>query len=185
MKKSYVTSGACTLEISCHAFLSVHCSLVVSCWERANLLALLYVTFFVFLSLSHVVSWVRCGTWLYRFLIFALLLTLFPLFSFFFQIMFPVPHLCFPVLLKIRPFFQYSSEIIALVPSQPKTPQRASTLISHISHLNKLILTSNLLCGIQGLYIEDKNGDRLLDICSPAPSGGCSRYSYSDAIDES
>ena len=30
----------------------------------------------VFLSLSHVVSWVRCGTWLYRFLIFASLLTL-------------------------------------------------------------------------------------------------------------
>ena len=27
------------------------------------------------LSLSHVVSWVRCGTWLYRFLIFALFLT--------------------------------------------------------------------------------------------------------------
>ena len=27
----------------CHAFLSVHCSLVVTCWERANLLALLYV----------------------------------------------------------------------------------------------------------------------------------------------
>ena len=26
---------------------------------------------FVFLSLSHVVSWVWCGTWLYRFLIFA------------------------------------------------------------------------------------------------------------------
>ena len=30
---------------------------------------------FVFLSLSHVVSWVRCGTWLYRFLIFATFLT--------------------------------------------------------------------------------------------------------------
>ena len=29
----------------CHTFLSVHCSLVVTCWERANLLALLYVTF--------------------------------------------------------------------------------------------------------------------------------------------
>ena len=29
----------------CHAFLSVHCSLVVTCWERANLLALLYVMF--------------------------------------------------------------------------------------------------------------------------------------------
>ena len=29
----------------CHAFLSVHCSLVITCWERANLLALLYVMF--------------------------------------------------------------------------------------------------------------------------------------------
>ena len=29
----------------------------------------------VFLSLSHVVSWVRCGTWLYRFLIFGVFLT--------------------------------------------------------------------------------------------------------------
>ena len=27
----------------CHAFLSVHCRLVVTCWERVNLLALLYV----------------------------------------------------------------------------------------------------------------------------------------------
>ena len=25
----------------CHAFLSVHCSLVVTCWERAGLMALL------------------------------------------------------------------------------------------------------------------------------------------------
>ena len=59
----------------CHAFLSVHCKLVVTCWERANLLALLYVCFRVFLSLSHVVSWVSCGNWLYRFLIFSFLLT--------------------------------------------------------------------------------------------------------------
>ena len=29
----------------CHAVLSVHCSLVVTCWERANLLAHLYVMF--------------------------------------------------------------------------------------------------------------------------------------------
>ena len=29
----------------CHAFLSVHCSLVVICMELANLLALLYVMF--------------------------------------------------------------------------------------------------------------------------------------------
>ena len=29
----------------CHALLSVHCSLVVTCWERVNFLALLYVMF--------------------------------------------------------------------------------------------------------------------------------------------
>ena len=29
----------------CHAVMSVHCSLVVTCWERANRLALLYVKF--------------------------------------------------------------------------------------------------------------------------------------------
>ena len=29
----------------CQVFLSVHCSLVVTCWERADLLALLYVMF--------------------------------------------------------------------------------------------------------------------------------------------
>ena len=29
----------------CHDFLSVHCSLVVTCWERANLLAPLYAMF--------------------------------------------------------------------------------------------------------------------------------------------
>ena len=60
----------------CHAGLSVHCSLVATCWERANLLALLYAMFSWVLLLSHVVSLVRCGTWLYRFLIFAFFLTL-------------------------------------------------------------------------------------------------------------
>ena len=30
----------------CHVFLSVHCSLVVTCWERADLLALMFVTFY-------------------------------------------------------------------------------------------------------------------------------------------
>ena len=29
----------------CNPFLSVHCSLVVTCWERDNLLTLLYVIF--------------------------------------------------------------------------------------------------------------------------------------------
>ena len=30
----------------CNGFLSVHCSLMVNCWERADLLALLYVMFY-------------------------------------------------------------------------------------------------------------------------------------------
>ena len=30
----------------CHAFLSVHCSLVVTCWEMVILLAVLYVMFY-------------------------------------------------------------------------------------------------------------------------------------------
>ena len=56
---------------------SGHCSLVVTCLERADLLARLYVKFYcVNLSLSHVMHWVRCGTLLYRFKIFAILLTL-------------------------------------------------------------------------------------------------------------
>ena len=48
--------------VSCvtHAFASVHCCLVVACWERTDLLALVG-DFIVFLLLSHVISWVRCS----------------------------------------------------------------------------------------------------------------------------
>ena len=49
--------------------------LVVTCWERADLLALVCGVFCEFVTFP-LVSWVRCGTWLYRFLIFAPLLTL-------------------------------------------------------------------------------------------------------------
>ena len=43
----------CYLSCVCHAFLSVQCSIVVTCWERANLLALLCVIFLcVFVTLS-------------------------------------------------------------------------------------------------------------------------------------
>ena len=56
--------------ISCHTVLSVPCSLVDTCWERADLLALLYAMF----SCVFVTS--RCSIWLYRFLIFAVVLTL-------------------------------------------------------------------------------------------------------------
>ena len=48
---------------------------VVTCWERADLLALVCGVFCEFVTFP-LVSWVRCGTWLYRFLIFAPLLTL-------------------------------------------------------------------------------------------------------------
>ena len=56
--------------------LSVSGSLVVTCWERAALLVLVYVMFSCVLSLSHKVLWVRCGNFLYRFLIVAFFLTL-------------------------------------------------------------------------------------------------------------
>ena len=56
----------------CHTVLSVPCSLVVTCWERADLL----LWFLVFLSRLHMVSWVRCGASLYRFLIFAYFITM-------------------------------------------------------------------------------------------------------------
>ena len=42
-------------------FLSVHCSLVDTSWERVDLLAFLYVMFYYALSLFHVVFRVRCG----------------------------------------------------------------------------------------------------------------------------
>ena len=54
------------IYVSCSSFFFV-------CWERAGVLALVCD---VFLSLSHVVAWVRCGTWLCRFLIFAVFLIL-------------------------------------------------------------------------------------------------------------
>ena len=47
----------------------------VTCWERADHLALVCGVFCEFVTFP-LVSWVRCGTWLYRFLIFATLLTL-------------------------------------------------------------------------------------------------------------
>ena len=44
-----------------HAFASAHYCLVVTCWERADLLALLLVLFIVFLLHSNVVSLGGCG----------------------------------------------------------------------------------------------------------------------------
>ena len=47
----------------CYGALSVPCSLVITCWERAGFLGLL--CFLVFLSLSHIVSQIKCSYCLY------------------------------------------------------------------------------------------------------------------------
>ena len=63
------------LSCVCYVFVRVCLYvLVVTCWERADLLALACGVYYEFATFP-LVSWVRCGTWLYRFLIFAPLLT--------------------------------------------------------------------------------------------------------------
>ena len=46
----------------CFVLVMLSCSLVVTCLERADLLALLYVEIYCVLSLPDGVSWVKCGT---------------------------------------------------------------------------------------------------------------------------
>ena len=46
----------------CHTVLLLPCSPVVTCWEVADLLALLCLMFSYVLSVSDMVSRVRCGT---------------------------------------------------------------------------------------------------------------------------
>ena len=55
---------------------SIYMCFVVTCWERADLLALVCGIFCEFVTIP-LVSWVRYDTGLYRFLIFAPLLTFF------------------------------------------------------------------------------------------------------------
>ena len=68
---SHVFVLSCVCYVLCA---SVYMCFVVTCWERADLLALVCGVFCEFVTFP-LVSWVRCGTWLYRFLIFATLLT--------------------------------------------------------------------------------------------------------------
>ena len=67
----YVFVLFCVCYVLC---MSVYMCFVVTCWERADLLALVCGVYCEFVTFP-LVSWVRCGTWLYRFLIFAPLLT--------------------------------------------------------------------------------------------------------------
>ena len=75
---AYFFCGSFVLYMSCvcHALTSVHCCLVVTWRERPDLLALFCVVYCDFVTL---VSWDRCVTWLYRFLILAVFLTFFHL----------------------------------------------------------------------------------------------------------
>ena len=66
--------------LSCVCYASVYMCHVVTCWERADLFALFVVSNCEFVTFS-LVSWARCGIWLYRFLIIAPLLTLFILYE--------------------------------------------------------------------------------------------------------
>ena len=58
--------GSCLLFIFQVCFyysvLSAPCSLVITCWEKADLLALFCVMFPCFLSFFHMLSQVGCGT---------------------------------------------------------------------------------------------------------------------------
>ena len=67
--KEYITfNGVVTLNgvlVKSGILLTLHsdtCSIVITCLESADLLALLCLLIFVFLSLFHMVSRVRCGT---------------------------------------------------------------------------------------------------------------------------
>ena len=51
-------------------FVTLSCLFLAALWSPA-VLAVLWVMFSCVLSPSDMVSWLRCGTWLYRFLIFA------------------------------------------------------------------------------------------------------------------
>ena len=57
-----------------HAFASIHCCLVVTCWEMVDFLTLLCDVQLFFVTFPYGIC-VRCGTGLYRFLLFAAFLT--------------------------------------------------------------------------------------------------------------
>ena len=74
--RQYLFCGSFKFYVLCFSCFSV-CSLLPSDHLLRKLTSwLLLVMLIVFLLLPHMVSWVRCGNWLYRFLIFAIFLTL-------------------------------------------------------------------------------------------------------------
>ena len=62
----------------CLVFVKLLCPFTAALWSfawKGLTYWLSFVMLYCVLSLSHVVSWVRCGTWLYRLLIFAAFFT--------------------------------------------------------------------------------------------------------------
>ena len=77
---------------------SVYMCFLVTCWERVDLLALVCGVYCEFVTFP-LVSWDRCGTSLYLFLIFAPLLT-------FIRLLFVMPCSC-------HPYFVYASRSVS------------------------------------------------------------------------
>ena len=73
---SFLFYALCFVSVVYVVLSCLYCSPVITCWEKVDRWALLCLMFSCVLSLSHVVSSARCGTWLYRLLIFAFFLTL-------------------------------------------------------------------------------------------------------------
>ena len=59
---SFLVCYVCFMVVFVYAIVSVPCNLVVTGWERADVLTLLCVMFSCVLSFSLMVSRVRCGT---------------------------------------------------------------------------------------------------------------------------
>ena len=63
------------VDLLCFCVFCFSCFSVYSLLSCGHLLRKFVDDFIVLLLISLVVSWVRCGTWLYRFLVFAVFLT--------------------------------------------------------------------------------------------------------------
>ena len=72
----------CYLICFMFVFVKLSCAFFAALWSPSGTWQTAWLSysvwcFIVFLSLSLMVSWVRCGTWLYQFLIFAFYFTLY------------------------------------------------------------------------------------------------------------
>ena len=126
---------------------SVYMCFVVTCWERADLLALVCGVYCEFVTFP-LVSWVRCGTWLYRFLIFEPLLTLFIVIHFY-------PHLTTPITQTI---FQCDSIVHPFISTYKCVRHLFTTTTPYLAARNPRVI----------LYLKHRNKD--VSLCLPWPN---------------